>query len=73
VTLIHFQKKLAERLVGLRTGADLTHEEVARRAGLTRQHLQRLEEGRINPTVGTLLSLARVFGQSLTELVGSLE
>ena len=73
MTLIQFQKKLADRLLALRTEEDLTQEEVARRAGITRQHLQRLEGGRINPTAGTLLGLAKVFRQSLTELVGSLE
>jgi len=64
-----FRERLGKRLVGLRHGCDLTQEELASKAGLTRQHLRLLEIGASNPKLSTLLALAQAFGMSVSEMM----
>jgi transcriptional regulator with XRE-family HTH domain len=45
-----------------REGAKMTQFDLAERAGMTRQHLQRIEAGSTNPTVGTLYRLSKELG-----------
>jgi transcriptional regulator with XRE-family HTH domain len=47
------------RIRSAREKAGLTQFELAELAGLTRQHLQRIEAGTTNPTIGTLYRLAK--------------
>lgn len=63
------KKKIAQRLLRLRSEADLTRTDVAARAGITRQHLHRLESGTTNPKLETLFSLSEVYGTTVAELV----
>lgn len=49
---------------------DLTQESVFLAAGINRATLQNIEAGRGNPTIVTLLKIARVLGVPLAELVG---
>ena len=69
LTVETFQRGLAELLLELRQEKGLTQAEVAEQAGITRQHFQRLEAGITNPSVGTLIGVAGVFGLGLDELV----
>lgn len=69
MTFDTLKRRLGQRLVGLREQASLTQEEVARRAGITRQHLQRLEYGSANPTLETLFALAPVYRTTVARLV----
>ncbi|MET9775507.1 XRE family transcriptional regulator [Streptomyces sp. NPDC006367] len=61
---------VAPQLRGLRRRAGLTLEAAARAAGLSPAHLSRLETGQRQPSLPMLLSLARVYGTTVSELLG---
>jgi transcriptional regulator with XRE-family HTH domain len=67
-----FLAALGGRLVALREAAGLTQAELARRAGLVRSFYARVESGRHNPSVGTLLKIAGVHGLSVSGLLDGL-
>ena len=69
MTQDQFTHRLGEQICDLRRDRGLTQEVIATRAKITRQHLQRLENGTTNPTVGTLFRVAKVLGVPLSELV----
>ncbi len=60
--------QIAARLRALRTEAGLTQEELAERAGIHSKHLQRIERGVENATVGTLAAIALGLQQPLDRL-----
>lgn len=64
------QKSSIERMIGAalreaRRAAGLQQEELARRAGVSRMTVQRLEAGTIDPRVSTVGVLARALGLDL--------
>ncbi|MEV5437016.1 XRE family transcriptional regulator [Streptomyces sp. NPDC052682] len=61
---------VAPQLRGLRRRASLTLEAAARAAGLSPAHLSRLETGQRQPSLPMLLTLARVYGTTVSELLG---
>ncbi|GHD87725.1 helix-turn-helix domain-containing protein [Streptomyces naganishii] len=61
---------VAPQLRALRRRASLTLEAAARSAGLSPAHLSRLETGQRQPSLPMLLSLARVYGTTVSELLG---
>ncbi|MEU2286595.1 XRE family transcriptional regulator [Streptomyces sp. NPDC013178] len=61
---------VAPRLRSLRRRAGLTLEAAARAAGLSPAHLSRLETGQRQPSLPMLLALARVYGTTVSELLG---
>ncbi|MEV8565039.1 XRE family transcriptional regulator [Streptomyces sp. NPDC051322] len=61
---------VAPRLRELRRRARLTLETAARRAGLSPAHLSRLETAARQPSLPMLLSLARIYGTTVSELLG---
>ncbi|MBW5420879.1 helix-turn-helix domain-containing protein [Streptomyces sp. BG9H] len=61
---------VAPRLRELRRRASLTLEAAARTAGLSPAHLSRLETGQRQPSLPMLLALARVYGATVSELLG---
>lgn len=61
---------VAPQLRILRRRASLTLEAAARAAGLSPAHLSRLETGRRQPSLPMLLALARVYGTTVSELLG---
>ncbi|MFC8143329.1 helix-turn-helix domain-containing protein [Streptomyces paradoxus] len=61
---------VAPRLRALRRQASLTLEAAARAAGLSPAHLSRLETGQRQPSLPMLLALARVYGTTVSELLG---
>jgi transcriptional regulator with XRE-family HTH domain len=61
---------VAPQLRSLRRRAGLTLEAAARDAGLSPAHLSRLETGQRQPSLPMLLSLARVYGTTVSELLG---
>jgi len=73
MTFKQYQKRLASRIHDLRVEAGLSQEQAAQQAGITRQHYQRLEGGTTNPTLETLVNIAKVLRQSLADLVTSVE
>ena len=63
-----FQRQLGRRLKALRTGCGLTQREVAAYVGLSRVAVGYFEQGRRLPSVGTLYSLAGLYGMTISEL-----
>ena len=61
---------VAPQLRALRRRASLTLETAARTAGLSPAHLSRLETGRRQPSLPMLLGLARIYGTTVSELLG---
>ncbi|MFI6105392.1 helix-turn-helix domain-containing protein [Streptomyces sp. NPDC051310] len=61
---------VAPQLRELRRRRGLTLEAAARRAGLSPAHLSRLETGRRQPSLPMLLALARIYGTTVSELLG---
>ncbi|WP_416985663.1 helix-turn-helix domain-containing protein [Streptomyces sp. T028] len=61
---------VAPQLRSLRRRAALTLEAAARAAGLSPAHLSRLETGQRQPSLPMLLALARVYGTTVSDLLG---
>jgi transcriptional regulator with XRE-family HTH domain len=62
---------IARRCAELRSEYDLSLQDVADRAGLSKSHIWDLEQGRQrNPTIDTAIRLASAFGVSLDSLIG---
>ncbi|KND25102.1 helix-turn-helix domain-containing protein [Streptomyces acidiscabies] len=61
---------MAPHLRALRRRASLTLEAAARSAGLSPAYLSRLETGQRQPSLPMLLALARVYGTTVSELLG---
>ncbi|MDJ0465681.1 XRE family transcriptional regulator [Streptomyces sp. H27-C3] len=61
---------VAPRLRDLRRHSALTLEATARRAGLSPAHLSRLETGHRQPSLPMLLTLARIYGTTVSALLG---
>ncbi|MET9504803.1 XRE family transcriptional regulator [Streptomyces sp. NPDC006622] len=61
---------VAPQLRALRRRATLTLEAAARAAGLSPAHLSRLETGQRQPSLPMLLALARIYGTTVSELLG---
>lgn len=52
------QREVGRRIQAARARADLSQAEVARASGIDFRRYQRLEQGRVNPTIRTLLRVA---------------
>ena len=61
--------QMGRRLQQLREARDLSRQELAERAAISREYLRRLEAGRQDPTVGTLQRLAKALGVKVTRLL----
>ena len=62
-------RQFAMKLKTLREGKGLTQEVLAKKAGISRAYLARLEMGRHDPHLSRLRKLARVLGVKISELV----
>ena len=60
--------ELGTRIHELRMGRGWTLEELAKRAGLSKSYLSRLEDGERQPSIAALLSLSQAFGLTLATL-----
>lgn len=60
--------RLAKRIRALRLERELTQEAAAERAKLDEKHWQDIESARTNPTVATLVGVARSLGVKLRDL-----
>lgn len=60
--------RLGKRIRALRLEGNLTQEEAAEIAKLDEKHWQDVEHARTNPTVATLVGIARALGTTLSEL-----
>lgn len=60
--------KLANRVKMHRARLDLTQEQLARLAGVSRQAIHAIERGKAEPSVTLALKLARIFEMKVDEL-----
>ncbi len=60
--------ELGGRIRGLRAQREWTLDELAKRAGLSKSYLSRLEDGERQPSLAALLSLGQAFGVALAAL-----
>jgi transcriptional regulator with XRE-family HTH domain len=63
------RERMAKRLRMLRRRRGLTQEALAAKAGLSRTYLARLETARQDPTLSTLVKLAKALGVPVTTLL----
>lgn len=63
-------ERFGKQLQRLRTERSLTQEQLAVKAGLARVYLTKLESGQHDPSLSTLVRLARALRVSVTELLG---
>jgi transcriptional regulator with XRE-family HTH domain len=62
-------ERMARRLKILRRRRGLTQEALAAKAGLSRTYLARLETARQDPTLSTMVKLAKALGVPVTALL----
>lgn len=62
-------KKLGENLKKLRIKKDISQIELARILGVDRSFVSNIENGKNNPTLSTITSLAKALGISTNELL----
>jgi transcriptional regulator with XRE-family HTH domain len=66
-------RRIAERLRGLRAERDWSLDELARRSGVSRATLSRLENGEVSPTASVLGKLCTAYGLTLSRLMHLVE
>jgi transcriptional regulator with XRE-family HTH domain len=69
VTKDKLKKKIGERIIALRTQKAWSQADLARACNKDRQAIEKIENGKVNPTLYTLLELANALNLSLPELV----
>ena len=62
--------ELGDRILELRKRAGLSQEELADRLGVSRQAVGKWENGAATPDISNVVELSRVFGVTLSELLG---
>ncbi|PLW65775.1 helix-turn-helix domain-containing protein [Streptomyces sp. SCUT-3] len=67
------EARLAGRLAELRGERDWSLEELARRTGVSRSTLSRLERAEISPTAALLGRLCAVYGRTMSQLLAEVE
>lgn len=63
------KKKIGQRIVELRSQKGWSQSDLARACNKDRQAMEKLENGRVNPTLYSLLEIATALEVSLKELV----
>jgi len=64
------KRRLGARLRSLREARGWTQAEAAETIGVHHNHVVRMESGRANPTVATLIAIGDGYGVTLLELFG---
>ena len=63
------KKKIGQRIVELRSQKGWSQSDLARASNKDRQAIEKLENGKVNPTVYSLLEIAKALEVSLKKLV----
>ena len=63
-------KQMGKRIQALRKTLNLSRQQLAERADVSREYIRKLEAGGYDPTVGTLQRIAKALGVPLAELIG---
>jgi putative transcriptional regulator len=69
VTRDKFKNQIGQRIIELRTKKGWTQADLARAAEKSPQAIEKIENGRVNPTAYTLFEIARALEVHLSELV----
>lgn len=69
MTKEELKKKVGQRIVELRTQRGWTQSDLARACGKDRQALEKLENGRVNPTIYSLLEISKALNVDLSTLL----
>ena len=67
------ERRIAQRLASLRTERGWSLEELAKRTGISRPTLSRIERSELSPTAAMLGSLCAAFGWTLSRLMAEAE
>lgn len=62
------KKKIGQRIIELRSLKGWSQAELARACNKDRQAIEKIENGKVNPTVYSLLEVANALGVTLKEL-----
>nr|WP_250149241.1 helix-turn-helix transcriptional regulator [Flagellimonas sp. 389] len=63
------KQKVGERIVHIRNSKGWSQSDLARACGKDRQAMEKLENGKVNPTLYTLLEVAQGLGVKLSKLI----
>ena len=63
------KKKIGQRIVELRSQKGWSQSDLARASNKDRQAIEKLENGKVNPTVYSLLEISKALGIPLKRLV----
>jgi len=69
VTKEQLKKKIGQRIVELRTKKGWSQSDLARACNKDRQAMEKLENGKVNPTLYSLLEISKALDVSLSQLV----
>lgn len=69
MTKDELKRKIGQRIVELRTQKGWSQSDLARACNKDRQAIEKLENGKVNPTLYSLLEIAQTLGVSLKKLV----
>jgi putative transcriptional regulator len=69
VTRDKLKKKIGQRIIEFREQKGWSQADLARACNKDRQAIEKLENGKVNPTLYTLLEVANALGTSLSKLV----
>ncbi|NAS29737.1 helix-turn-helix domain-containing protein [Flavobacteriaceae bacterium R38] len=62
------KKKVGQRIVELRSQKGWSQSDLARASNKDRQAIEKLENGKVNPTIYSLLEISKALGVSLKKL-----
>jgi transcriptional regulator with XRE-family HTH domain len=62
-------RQMGKRLKRLRVGKDMSQAALAKRAGLTREYVNKLEAGKQDPSLTTISALAKALGVPVAALL----
>ena len=69
MTKDELKKKIGQRIIELRTQKGWSQSDLARACDKDRQALEKLENGKVNPTLYSLLEISIALGKPLYDLV----
>ncbi|GAA0893038.1 hypothetical protein GCM10009122_27170 [Fulvivirga kasyanovii] len=70
MTKDELKKKIGQRIIELRTQKGWSQSDLARACNKDRQAVEKLENGKVNPTLYTLYEISKALEISLGQLVG---
>lgn len=69
MTKDELKKKIGQRIIAVRTQKGWSQSDLARACGKDRQAIEKLENGKVNPTLFSLLEICEALGISLSQLM----